>query len=559
MATSEADGSYELSGLPAGELTMVVAAEGFVPHYEPIQVAGDARADFRLSRGLALAGRVVADRAPVAGARIGASSAALRGQEQSALSDAEGRFTLTGLVPVRYTLSAFREGLGSHQLEGVDPQAGEPVVIDLSRRPTAVVHGVVTGLPAAPRGARVTRRIVSATGTSEAAEADVLDGGAYRIEGAPTGVVQLRAIVETPGGMWSSRELLVELEPGEERRVDLDLSTPLPVQGQVRLDGRPLGGAYVVFELPGGAPVSTRTGEDGAYAVELPGPGSYRVRVHSEHESAAHQQSVHEIDGPRTLDLDLRAREVRGRVVAAGSGEPIAGALVSLRAAGGGLAVLRLSETMTGPSGQFVLHGVGAEPAEIVAAAAGFGQHAVALSADETTEVVVELEPAEPLRVMVVETGSEVPLQAHLEVRDAAGTPLPTRAELLADGTHELTLAPGRYLLTAIVAGHGQRTVAADAPGTLRLEVEPGGDLLLESDLVQSDLAGAQLRLRDAAGVEQLPCCALAGWPLLGNGAWLRGLAPGRYAVEVIDREGRVLGSASATVVAGETTRLALD
>ena len=70
---------------------------------------------------------------------------------------------------------------------------------------------------------------------------------------------------------------------------------------------------------------------------------------------------------------------------------------------------------------------------------------------------------------------------------------------------------------------------------------------------------GAQLRLRDAAGVEQLPCCALAGWPLLGNGAWLRGLAPGRYAVDVIDREGRVLSSASATVVAGETTRLALD
>jgi hypothetical protein len=343
--------------------------------------------------------------------------------------------------------------------------------------------------------------------------------------------------------------------------VELDVGAALTVTGRVTVEGEPVVGARLIFNMPDGPSASAVAGADGEYSLGLPRPGAYTVVVQHEPRFRMHYQAVHEIASSRRLDLDVREAWLRGVVLDEESGEPIDEAFVTLLSTDtllstGGAAALHapVAEAMTDRRGRFTLAAAVPGPFALLAGAAGYGQSRVEVGG-VGREVVVEVRRTAGLRVRVVEAGGELPLQAHLVVREASGATLPPRVEPRADGTQELSLAPGRYLVTAIVAGYGQRTVAAEAPGDLAIELGPAGGVVVET---APDRAG-RLHLIDAAGVEAQPCCHPPGWPTTGAVTAIPGLAAGAYTVELRDARGETIAAAPVLVEAGRTARLRFD
>lgn len=517
-------------------------------------MSGDGRLDVRLARGLTLSGTVTVGGEPLAGAQVGATAAALGGQHQSAISDDRGRFTLTGLLPVRYTVSAFRDGYRHRQIEGIDPRHAGELVLDLGAEATATIEGVLHGVSAAP-GGRVLHQAVSAQGDAGGGEAVVEPDGAFRIEEVPAGVVRVQAWVETEGGSRHSSPVAVEVAAGEVAWVELDLGAALTVSGRVTVEGEAAAGARLIFNGAEGTSATAVSGADGEYSIGLPRPGAYTVVVHHEPRVRMQYQAVHEIAASRRLDVDVREAWLRGVVLDAESGEPVPEAFVTLLSTGTGAGLQApVAEAMTDRRGRFALAASTRGPFELLVGAAGYGQGRVEAAGVER-DVVVELRPAAGLQVRVVEAGGDVPLQAHLVVRDEVGLTLPARTEVRPNGVQRLSLAAGRYLVTAIVQGYGQRTVAATAPGELTIEVGPAGSVVVGTP---PGLSG-RLHVVDPAGVEAQPCCHDPGWPLTGSVTAVAGLAAGRYTIELRDAGGEVVASAPVLVEAGGTARLRFD
>ena len=98
------DGSFRVGGLPAGRLDVMVAADGLAPKIEPVEVKADAPPlEIALEQGKTYAGRVVdPDGRPVEGATVYATDwrngrRERRGSNRWTRTDADGRFTLSGL------------------------------------------------------------------------------------------------------------------------------------------------------------------------------------------------------------------------------------------------------------------------------------------------------------------------------------------------------------------------------------------------------------------------------------------------------------------------------
>ncbi|MBN1772883.1 MAG: carboxypeptidase regulatory-like domain-containing protein [Deltaproteobacteria bacterium] len=115
------DGTFDAGRVPAGTYEVRAGAEGFADAAvltgvdEPPQdsAATERSVELVLRRGVVLEGRVV-DRfdAPVAGAAVEARLRGSRLPAREARTDADGRFTLAGLPPGTWDVTAEREGMG---------------------------------------------------------------------------------------------------------------------------------------------------------------------------------------------------------------------------------------------------------------------------------------------------------------------------------------------------------------------------------------------------------------------------------------------------------------
>ena len=143
------------------------------------------RLDVTLSRGITLAGIVVQDEAGVAGARVMASSGTLDADSQNAMTDATGRFTLQGLAPGRYNVTAWTADKGKAELKDVDIASSGPLRLVIDHTPRAVLTGTVVGLreTADGRPPMVAVRVMGAEGQNATGLVDA--SGAFRIEDAP--------------------------------------------------------------------------------------------------------------------------------------------------------------------------------------------------------------------------------------------------------------------------------------------------------------------------------------------------------------------------------------
>lgn len=469
QARTADDGTFTVTGIEPGEAQLTVRKQNYVTHRKTIQAEGSLSVDVQLTRGSSIHGIVTRGGRPVEGAQVGASTAAIGGDHQSTVTDDDGRFTLSGLVAGRYTVSAYLEEQHT-ELRDVDPTHGKEIVLSLDPEPRGVIYGTVTGIPPVLRGKYV-RRSVMVHSEDFGAEGMIDEAGNYRIENAPVGNVSVTAHVETASrAALTSARKRAEVIAGQPLRIDLELSGSVQVSGRVTVEGRPVTGAFIGFSSENGMAASTQAADDGSYEVTLGAPGRYHVYARAEQLNERHFQTVREIRGGETIDIDLREQVIEGTVVDAVTRQPIAGALVTLAPAEGAVQSIA-GEVPTDGNGRFRIVTAASGSHRLIASATGYA-HRVMPVGGSSMVYAFELTPAPDLRLRVLDARTGTPLDAHIVVADRSGV-LPSRPRRTTDGTtYVFSLAPGKYRVLAMVHGYTAKEIEVTAPGTVDIAME---------------------------------------------------------------------------------------
>jgi hypothetical protein len=153
----------------------------------------------------------------------------------------------------------------------------------------------------------------------------------------------------------------------------------------------------VVGSLPDGAKgiVQAQTASDGTFRVPGLAPGTYGIFVLDSPTLTSAGLSV-ELTTDQEVAVDLTSGGLKGRIVAAATGAPVAGATVTLEgAAPEPLAVLAPPTATTGEDGSFEIAPVLAGPYRITVSGPGFqpGQATVEVAPHATAWVDLKLEP----------------------------------------------------------------------------------------------------------------------------------------------------------------------
>jgi protocatechuate 3,4-dioxygenase beta subunit len=162
VATTDAEGRFRITGLPAGRALVVADAEELCesasPPIELVALQEVGNVVLHLERGHSLEGVVTdAGGRPVEGARVNAVTgdgfgrvAALMRGDSDATTGGDGRFAIRGLTPGVYEVSVEADGFAPKSLAGIDPATSPPLEFMLSS--SARVSGTVrlkgSGAPA---------------------------------------------------------------------------------------------------------------------------------------------------------------------------------------------------------------------------------------------------------------------------------------------------------------------------------------------------------------------------------------------------------------------------
>jgi hypothetical protein len=348
-ATTDANGDYVLDGVPPGDQTFDFVKQGFVTKRKSAEVAAgkEVRIDVDLDRGREIRGRV-GERGgqAVATARITAATPSSP-YAASVTTDADGQFTLSGLEDGRYSITARKNGFVAATVDDVDAASGRPVTLTLERGGTIV--GRVVGVPEAEMG--FVR--VSASGHNAAASEQVDAGGNFTLNGIPDGNVTITAYKPGPP-MRQSAPKTVEVINGSAPPVEIDFSAGITVRGRVTRNGLGANGGSVNFVPRGRTATRVQLGmiaADGSYEVGGLEPGDYDVRVNVN--GGGNDSVPYSVVGNATFDIDLKGATVRGTVVDAATGVPLAD--VQISASSGSPQLRAWSSANSDGDGRFVL------------------------------------------------------------------------------------------------------------------------------------------------------------------------------------------------------------
>lgn len=312
---SDADGDYEVTGLPAGEYVVRFAPEGLpdlvseywndAPDWDTAQrltTAGGeiiTDVDAALELGGMISGSVMrdSDGAPVEGVAVAVSAQDGSWSADLAWSRQDGSFLVGGLPAGDYTVrfdapdgsgvigEYWDDAADSASATLVSVVAGEEQTgIVASLAETALISGRVTrdsdGGPV--EGTVEIRAVGDLGGTSVPTEAD----GSYRIETAPGSyILHFRSLDgQLFDEYWDDaptpeEATVVTVAAGEQlTALDAALAAGTVISGVVSADGDPLSD-ITVMALRGDEPAgSATTSDDGAYSIRL-APGDYVLRA----------------------------------------------------------------------------------------------------------------------------------------------------------------------------------------------------------------------------------------------------------------------------------------
>ncbi|HET8773606.1 MAG TPA: carboxypeptidase regulatory-like domain-containing protein [Thermoanaerobaculia bacterium] len=552
---TDANGEYALEALAPGEETIAFTHAAHAGSRKQVTLKGrETRLDVQLSAGQRVTGVVVTEAgAPVPGAEVNVWGPGMRGG--AATTNAGGVFEMEALPPGRYRFSAVKRGTGRGTVEDVDVAKNEQVRITI--REGATIHGRVIGL--SPQELAAAR--VQAYGASGFATANVDAAGSYRLEGAPTGTVRVRAEVDSSDAVWqrTSQVQTVEVAPGGSQSVDLTFRTDIVIRGRVVRDGRPLQSASVTFEPRHEKGTQTfasaTTDEQGLYSLTGVEEGEYTVEV-LDVQRATPYSTAYTVRASATFDIDYRTSAVRGTVLDAETSEPLANASVQIRAATQNQSFQMPRGATTDAAGTFVLESVPPGPYVVTIAKDGFGSDVREVAVGERgEELQVKLPRSEAVTLKAIDARSGQPVTGWIWVYDAQNRvvyepsfPFGRGSE---SGEVKLPLAPGSYTAVVTASGYAPVNLRLQAPSPARMvALTPGGTILVKSKHAER----RRIRLLDADGLPYGRFGNLLPWrellPRPGTTEW-RSIAPGTYTLQLLGDGDAVVDSTRVTVPEG--------
>jgi protocatechuate 3,4-dioxygenase beta subunit len=334
-AFTDATGAYELRNAPTrGVVQLAAVAPGFARVLRQnidLGAPGPLQVDFELPSGLSLAGHIVdAEGRPLAGARLEAWPTQSASPPGMALSLADGRFEIAGLVAGEYRLRALARGCQDLEVAKV-PAGRDDLRLVLQPRATVAVRVLAPDQSVQRRYQLGVRRWFPSG-------VDALDGHVGLVAEVPDqrirldGMTDSATMVGLPPGLFVAEvsadgfaKTLSEPFAVEATTRDVSIDVVLHAGGTLRgfvlaENGTPLAGATVETQANGATPdnpvwrmlakaapdrITRRkvtTGPDGSFALEQLALANYQLQI--DHPDACRSLLRDlRIDGPGALTL----------------------------------------------------------------------------------------------------------------------------------------------------------------------------------------------------------------------------------------------------------------
>jgi protocatechuate 3,4-dioxygenase beta subunit len=509
--TTDADGRFELSGLTEKERVTISAQEySHLPASADAVAGVDGDVTLRMSSGAQILGRLTGrDGNGVPGGSIELQAlGASMGSSSQTSSDASGNFEFDHVGPSTYRLSAQLGAQNASPQEvtvapGVQPP---PVVLSLSGG--AEIVGRVTGLAASELGSVIVR---ASDGEGFNASATPSASGTYEIDGAPSGAIQMTALVRGFQGRSVSKTAEIT-EDAAQVEVDLDFPAASTLSGTVMRGGQPQSQLWIsVSPQTPGAPSTTgraMSDSDGRYSISGLMDGDYLVRAMSlpgSGSSAAHEEPV-TISGDTSLDIDLPTLSISGTLVEHGSSDPVAAA--SVMADNGQSADSRgIPHVTTDSNGRFRIDGLAPGDFHLSATKAGWQTSTQDVSIGDTPpDVTLAMDRAEGITIHGFDGRSGLPLSQISALLLGGGGAVAFEGSVPLDSTGRgeiPQLSPGAYSAYFFASGYAPLAfgnLSIPSP-PLTVSVTQGGEIDIRAD---PSSAGAIATLATADGFPYL-------------------------------------------------------
>jgi Carboxypeptidase regulatory-like domain len=545
IETTDESGEYELQSVSKAAMTIGATRPGYQSRSVTVEAGeNDRTIDIVLSAGRKAAGRVVDEHgAPVADARVDATAIGHQSNSQEATTDASGNFVLQGLGAGRYNFHASKPRVGMAQVNDVDIAAG-PVVITLrAAAAPGTIRGVIKGYAEGGWSMGLVMAMPVTGEYDREATSPIARDGSFRIEDAPSGEVWVQAHGRTRERESSSARVRVVVPPGGEVEASLAMRTDIVVRGVVTESGQPAPGRRVSFMGQDGT-FAASSGEGGAYELIVVVPGSYSVSVQS---GMAFFQIQHVVTGSGTFDIEVAFTKILGLVLDE-AGTAIAGATVKVDQDWDAVTAT------TDATGNFALDVSGNQPRTVLASKSGYA-HKSATVHPGGPPLVLQLARSDGLRVRLVDARDGTTLRGYVVAVDAQGREIRSSEEPQTDGSVHVPLAHGAYRIAASATGYASHTVRASVPmtGELRLPLTPGGTLVIQADGESYDLV--RLVLPNGEEYVRCHCNGIAEIRLIGQTTTIEHVAPGTYAMQLLDEDAKVKATYPVTVTEGAVAR----
>jgi hypothetical protein len=290
--------------------------------------------------------------------------------------------------------------------------------------------------------------------------------------------------------------------------------------------------------------------------------GEYSVMVADSQRFNPYQTTFQVRAGASTFDIDYKIAAVRGRVLDAGTNEPLADATVNFRPNSGEMRFARAA--MTDPNGNFTMESISAGTYTVTATREGYGtdvrEESFGDAGRDGFEIRLSRNDGVTLRVVDGRDGRAI--NAVVTVFDAAGRVVHESGGMRFGGSSSATdthlpLNPGSYTATLFTTGYAVTSVriTSPSPGPQTVSMTPGGTILVQS----KHSTVRRMRLVDSSGV---PYPRFSNRPpsrdLLPGTVPIENVAAGSYQLLLLNDDESVADTVPVVVQEGQTTRVSL-